>query len=456
MSVRSFLDAAERHIDALHGMVLLRHGEVVAEGYWHPYRAETPHRLFSLSKSFTATAVGFAAAEGLLSPDDPVRRFFGGRGHPRMLVRHLLTMTTGHVTDTAPRITTGTDWAGAFLDLPVEREPGTHFLYNSGATYVLGAIVQRLTGLRLVDYLRPRLFDPLGFGPVTWERCPMGHDVGGWGMSARTAEIARFGQLYLRGGQGVLPDGWAAEATRRQVDNADAAENPDWRQGYGYQFWRCRHGAYRGDGAFGQFCLVMPEQDAVLALSAGTDDMQGVLDLVWEHLLHDAAPPDPATARRLAALSLPALANPPGNVSGTFVVAAPRRSRPADWRPSHERPPTIRAIGFAPGPAGCTVTIEDETGTHEHVCADGAWHGDGVIASTGAWTGPDRFTFRVAYVDGPFVRTYACRFAGDAVTITVRDNVSFGPTGYPAIHATRQAGSSTPDSSAQARSSPSW
>jgi CubicO group peptidase (beta-lactamase class C family) len=438
MSLGSFLDAAEREIDALHGLVLLRHGEVVAEGHWHPYRADRPHRLFSLSKSFTSTAVGFAVAEGLLSLDDPVCRFFGA-GDERILVRHLLTMTTGHVAP-APAMTAGDDWAAQFLAVPVEREPGTHFLYNSGATYMLSAIVQRRTGQRLVDYLRPRLFDPIGIGPVTWEQCPQGVDVGGWGMSARTADVARLGQLYLRDDKGVLPDGWAREATRWQVDTAAGAEDPDWRQGYGYQFWRCRHGGFRGDGAFGQFCLVMPDQETVLALTSGTPDLQGVLDLVWEHLLHDTAEPDAATVQRLSGLALPTLegdaagaSSRPSSRPGTYTVAHPRRLRPEDLLPSHERPPTIRALTFAPG----VVRLEDETGSHEHACVPGVWSAAGDTASTGAWTGPDVFTLRVAWTNGPFVRTYACTFAGDAVTVLARDNVSFGPTDHPAVHATR-------------------
>ncbi|MEV6930733.1 serine hydrolase domain-containing protein [Dactylosporangium sp. NPDC051485] len=428
MSVRSFVEAAGQHIDALHGMVLLRGGETVAEGYWRPYRKDAPHLLFSLSKSFTSTAVGFAVAEGLLGLDDPVAGYFGGHGDPRLLVRHLLTMTTGHVEDTMSPMSRGDDWAGGFLALPVEREPGTHFVYNTGATYMAGAIVQRVTGRRLVDYLRPRLFDPLGFGDVTWEQCPAGRDVAGFGMTARVPEIARFGQLYLHDERGILPDGWAEQATRAQVDNRAAGSNPDWQEGYGFQFWRGRHGTFRGDGAFGQFCVVMPEQDAVLALTSGTADMQAVLDLVWAHLLGELEPAD------LPDLAMPAVQGEPAREDlGTFVVARPRRSRPGDWRPSHERPPTIRSITFGPE----RVSIVDETGTHEHVCRPGEWHGDGEWASSGAWTGPGEYTFKVAYTDGPFVRTYRCRFDGDAVTVTPGDNVSFGPTGYPPVHATR-------------------
>src|SRR5262249_10741939 len=180
------------------------------------------------------------------------------------------------------------------------------------------------------------------------------------------------GEGRLDGG-GILRGGGAAEAPRRHVPN-DEQNNPDWRQGYGYQFWRCRHGAYRGDGAFGQYCVVMPEQQAVLAVTAGVPDMQPVLDLVWAHLLHDTTTPDESVRRRLRHLRQPALSGGSGSVSGTYTVADPRHSRRDEWRPSHERPPTIRAMAFAPlvpgGSDGWLVTLEDEAGTQRYRCID--------------------------------------------------------------------------------------
>src|SRR5262249_17904140 len=155
-------------------------------------------------------------------------------------------------------------------------------------TYMLSAIVQKTAGLTVLDYLRPRLFEPLGIEDPTWGTSPQGVSLGGYGLSIRTEDIARFGQLYLQKGewQGrqLLPTTRVQAATSRQVSNGSSPQS-DWDQGYGYQFWRCRHGAFRGDGAFGQYCLVMPEQDAVLAITSGVKDMQAVLNLVWDKLL---------------------------------------------------------------------------------------------------------------------------------------------------------------------------
>src|SRR3954463_12026968 len=292
-AVRSFVETANQKINTLHSFMLVRHGKVVAEGWWKPEAADKPHVLHSLSKSFTSTAVGLVIEEGKLSLDDPVLKFFPDEAPAEpsenlraMRVRDLLTMTGGH--DTEPPRTADQPWARSFLAHPVPFKPGTHFLYNTSATYMLSAAVQKATGQTVLDYLKPRLFDPLGIEDPTWETSPQGVSTGGFGLSVRTEDIAKFGQLYLQkgkwNGKQLVPEAWVAAATARQTSNGS---NPasDWDQGYGYQFWRSRHGAYRGDGAFGQYCIVLPEQDAVIAITSGLGNMQAVMNLVWEHLL---------------------------------------------------------------------------------------------------------------------------------------------------------------------------
>ena len=291
-AILDFIHAVEQHthpLDALQGFMLLRHGNVAAEGWWAPYGPASPHALYSLSKSFTSSAIGLAVAEGLLTVDDPVLNFFPdaapsnpGENLRAMRVRHLLSMNTGHKQDTTaqvfgghpgtgwlgPRLRhrrdlagrlsldEGADWPRVFLSLPVEYPPGTWFVYNTAATYMLSAIITQLTGESLLDYLRPRLFDPLGIENPIWESDPRGVNIGGSGLHLKPEEIARFGQMYLQKGmwqgQRILPESWIAEATRATSDNSNTEINPDWTVGYGYQFWRCRHNAYRGDGAFGQ------------------------------------------------------------------------------------------------------------------------------------------------------------------------------------------------------------
>ena len=279
-SISAFVDAVEQKVGGLHSFMLLRRGQVAAEAWWTPYGPEHPHMLYSLSKSFASTALGLAVAEGKLTVVDKVTSFFPNdlpttiSEHLRaMRVKHLLMMSTGHDTDaTAPTINTPDgNWPKAFFSLPVQHAPGSKFVYNSAATYMCSAIVQKLTGKTVLDYLTPRLFQPLGIEGPTWESDPRGVNVGGWGLKVKTEDIARFGQLYLQKGkwQGkqLIPESWVAEATSKHIDNGTSPTS-DWAQGYGYQFWRCKHGAFRGDGAFGQYCVVMPEQEAVLAITS--------------------------------------------------------------------------------------------------------------------------------------------------------------------------------------------
>ena len=294
--IRAFVEAADQHVDTMHSFMLVRHGHVLAEGWWSPEAADKPHILWSLSKSFTSTAVGLAVAEGKLDMDDKVLDFFpdDAPANPSanlkaMRVRDLLTMSTGH--DPVPRLTAADVWTKKFLAEPVPHEPGSTFLYNTPATYMQSALVQKVTGQTVLDYLTPRLFEPLGIKKPTWDTGPQGISIGGYGLCLCTEDIAKFGQLYLQkgrwNGEQLVPAEWIAAATSKQVENdkAPSGRNPDWRQGYGFQFWRCRHGAYRGDGKDGQFCIVLPQQDAVFAITAKTGNLQGQLDLVWEHLL---------------------------------------------------------------------------------------------------------------------------------------------------------------------------
>ena len=449
-AVAAFLDAADA-LDAIHSCMLLRHGAVVAEGWWSPYRRDDPHMLFSLSKSFTSTAAGFAIDEGLLSADDPVLDFFADHApaepseHLRaMRVRHLLSMSTGHTTDTLWPCVNSPDghWAKAFLNCPVEREPGTHFLYNSGATYMVSAIVQQLTGQRIVDYLGPRLFEPLGIPAPLWETCPRGINTGGWGLSLRTEDIARFGLLYLNDGvwdgERILPEGWVAEATRQQIDNS-ADRSGDWAQGYGYQFWRCQHGCYRGDGAFGQFCVVLPEADAVVAMTSGIGDLQGVLDLVWEHLLPamgDAPLPadsgSEALAEQLANLTL----NPPSGAASS-PVGEKVQGRVFTFEDNDLKWDSV----VFERDGSVTLTVAGET-RRLAVGQDGVWcRNEGpakrsmfdpaaivAVAACGAWPAAETYELYLYDYNTPFRRTVTCRFEGDTVEVNQRLNVAFGPT----------------------------
>ena len=313
-AICDFIHAADR-INTLHSFMILRHGLVLAEGWWKPEAPDKPHVLNSVSKSFNCTAVGLAIAEGKLHLEDPVLKFFPADApvdpsdHLKaMTVRDLLTMTCGH--DTEPKSIHGAPTVKQFLDQPVPYTPGTHFLYNTMGSYTLSAIITRVTGQTTLNFLKPRLFGPLGIDNPRWDSSPEGNSLGGYGLYLRTEDIAKFGQLYLQKGNwhGVqlIPAQWVEQATTRQVPNdqeAHANIGIDWKQGYGFQFWRCTHNCYRADGAGGQFCVMLPDQDAVVAITADTGNMQGELNAIWDHLLPafqaQALPEDFAGQERL-------------------------------------------------------------------------------------------------------------------------------------------------------------
>jgi len=324
-SIGEFVEAADK-INTLHSFMIVRHGQVIAEGWWKPEAADKPHVLWSLSKSFNSTAVGLAIAEGKLSLDDPVLKFFPADAPAdpsdnlkAMKVRDLLTMTCGH--DTEPKINNNAPTAKEFLAHPVPHQPGTHFKYNTFGSYMLSAIVAKTTGQTSLDFLKPRLFEPLGIENPQWDASPEGPSLGGYGLWLCTEDIAKFGQLYLQkgkwNGKQLLPEKWVEQATSKQVPNDEeghAGIGIDWKQGYGFQFWRCTHNAFRGDGRAGQLCVVIPESDAVIAITADSNAFQTELDAIWEKLLPafgtEALPSDAAAQEKLTQTEANLVAHP--------------------------------------------------------------------------------------------------------------------------------------------------
>ncbi len=313
-AVLEFLERIEREGIEMHAFMVLRHGKVAAEGVWKPFSFDYTHMLYSLSKSFTSTAVGFAVQEGLLSIEDSVLSYFPDEApaHPsdnlrKMKIKHLLTMSTGHVTEPPFPYEAGADWMGNFLRHPVEAEPGTRFLYNTPASNMLSHILTKVTGQKEEEYLKPRLFEPLGITGYFWEKNPAGLTHGGSGLHLHTEDIAKFGLFLLhRGaweGRQLLSADWIDEATAKHIDNYGTL---DWQQGYGYQFWRCSppH-VFRGDGAFGQFCVVMPDQDALFIANSATENLQGILHALWDTIYasfaNDNTASDPAGLEALNA-----------------------------------------------------------------------------------------------------------------------------------------------------------
>ncbi len=302
--ISDYFEAVAKSGQELHSLMVLRHGKVVAEKWFNGHGPAIPHVMHSVSKTWTSTAVGFAVQEGLLKVSDKVIRYFPedlpAEVSPWLAdleIRDLLTMTVGHSTEpSVDRMQQELRWERVFLAHPIDYEPGTKYLYNSMATYMVAAILQKVTGQTVLDYLYPRLLRPLGITGAFWEMSPSGVPCGGWGLHIKTEDMAKLGQFYLQkgkwNGKQMLNEAWFEEATKAHITqppqwfpkNGKASES-DWVQGYGYQVWRCRHNAYRADGAVGQFIIVIPEKDAVVVTTANIQDMQGEINLIWKYLL---------------------------------------------------------------------------------------------------------------------------------------------------------------------------
>ncbi|WP_157682896.1 serine hydrolase domain-containing protein [Nocardioides scoriae] len=392
----AFLDAAEREELGLHGLVVARHGHVVAEAHWAPYAADRVHLAYSLSKTLTATAVGVLVGDRVLGLDDLVlerlpRQPAGSvaPGWERVRVRHCLSMTVGHDVDAWDRVGSrgaaspvGEDWLPRVLAVALDHEPGTTFTYDQVATYLLARVVHHVTGRGLSELLADRVLGPLGLPTPPWHRDPLGHEIGFSGAHLTTGTIASLAQLLLDGGvrDGVrLLDAAYVEEALRPVGprNREESAGPDWRRGYGFSFWAQRHGC-RGDGAFGQFLVVLPEQDAVVAITSENDVMQATLDALWAHVVPALGGPgassdgssDRALAARLAAVEVPPLRAGAGATLPEGDVVVQRRG--GDVAPAYDE---VRV---------------DADGTRLALRRDGEWHevavSDGTWASS-TWTG---------------------------------------------------------------------
>jgi CubicO group peptidase (beta-lactamase class C family) len=453
-AILDFVEAAEKQRpDDLHSIIIRRQGKKIAEGYWAPYNEESNHRLFSLSKSFTSTAIGIAQEEGLLSIYDPVISFFPeslpdsiSPNLKAMRIKDLLRMSTGHDQDATGALRGAeTKWVEAFLSLGVEHKPGTHFVYNSAATFMLSAIIQKVTGETLQEYLTPRLFEPLGITNPKWDLNPDGINVGGWGLNIRTKDIASFGQLYLQkglwNGERLISEAWVEEATSLQTSNG-SNPNVDWDQGYGYQFWQCRHGIYRGDGAFGQYCIVMPEQEVVVAITSGTNDMQAILNLVWDHLLpafqEDALPPDEESynslLNKLAELRMSTIEGE--NTSDLAESISGKKYELA------ENALGIKSMVFELSGQDQSITFEsmDEEitvpvgyGKTERGAMLFPQYGKQPVETTGAWVSNTMYKTRMYYYETPFNINIDFIFSEDVMTADIAMNVSFGSQGMPQL-----------------------
>lgn len=463
--ISNFIDAANQSKNEFHSFMLVRHGKVIAEGWWNPYRADLKHTLYSCSKSFTATAVGFAVTEKKLSLDDKVTSFFPhqlpdtvGKYLSELTVKDVLMMSDGMDPDPSFAVAgVDSDWVKGFLATRIVNEPRTKFLYNSLGTYMLSAIVQEVTGEKVIDYLKPRLFEPLGITGEDWETDTKGINTGGWGLRVKTEDMAKFAELFLQkgkwNGKQIIPASWVEEASTMKImqdPNAPQSkkDSSDWLQGYCYQMWRCRYNAYRGDGAYGQFMIVMPDQDAVLAITAETANMQDEINIAWKYLLpalktNSLAADGEADAKLKEKIKALALPLPAQNLAITATQNINSKTYSINQNQMH-----LKSIGFNFKGDVCQVKFETDASSYQFNFGKSKWEyaetnmprpsltAAGIentsmtypakVAASYAWTDENTLQLVLRYIESPHTEYFTCHFDGNKLSVEESKSFNYG------------------------------
>ncbi|OOC58469.1 serine hydrolase domain-containing protein [Paenibacillus ihbetae] len=454
-AINSFFTRLEQQALEVNHFILLEDGRTAAEFYRPPYRKDCPQLLYSLSKSFTSIATGIAWDQGYLELHDPVISFFPDelpeRVSPnlvKMTVHHLLSMSTGHLDNIYPAIAGEENWVRAFLAQEVEVEPGERYCYTTHATYMLAAIIEKVTGQGLVDFLMPRLFEPLGIPRPAWETCPMGIAAGGMGLSLTTENVARFGQMLLnRGifdGKRIVSERYIELAASEQSDNRPGVDRVDWAQGYGYQFHLCRRGCYRGDGSFGQMCFVAPHANIVIAVNASFKSMarlQVLLDLIYEELLDykEIQQPGDADGPRLPLITAPVSSKEPE--IRPIPAGVPDLHLRSYLLSDTDNPQGLNRIAFCLQDSSklalllgygreedCEQLLEFDftqpVQTRQRFHKDLSMPLQEVVAYA-AWLDKRTLRLTLYYIETPYVVTYTMMFEGESIELHFHINVSF-------------------------------
>ena len=456
--ILAFLEEVEARGLELHSLMLHRNGAVAAEGWWWPYRPERPYIMHSLAKSFLACAVGLALDEGLFHLDDKVVSFFPEHVPDKindklaaMTVEDLLTMRSGHGEETSGAVWRGigTSWITEFFKIPLPHPPGTKFVYTSAASYMLSAILFKVTGETLHAYLKPRLFDPLGISGETWDVGPDGINPGGNGLSCKTADILKLGilhaQLGMWEGKRILSEAWVLEATRSHGGN-----------NYGYHWVTSPHGDYRAIGLFVQMTIVFPKHAAVIAVTAGIDQSATLLPILYRHFpaaFKDWPLKDAAADARLKDM-LKSVAAPQTIVSAPSAL--PARISGLVYRTS-ANPQGITSVRFDFTATRCTFNLSDANG--EHVIEMGLddfietrasmpgqdlHHGyvlnDTLVVAGARWRGPTTLEMTWIFAQSAFRDTIICRFEGHELTLDRSVNVNSKALSHPTLKGTAAGG----------------
>lgn len=439
--IQKYIDILESNRLATHNLIILRKGKIIFEHYWAPFNREFKHRMYSVTKSFVALAIGFLEQDGLLALDDPLCKYFpkeSKNSHPfqrNQTIRHSLTMATAMPLNS---------W---FKDKPADRvqhyfdnrnigahPSGTVFKYDSEASFILCALVERLTGMKLFEYLKLKLFDKIGVGEVDCLECPGGHSWGDSALLCRPIDLLRVAEFCMNKGEGLLNEAYVTAATSRQIDNAEMGLNTFESQGYGYQFWRNLDNSFFFNGMGCQFALCVPDKEIVMVYNGDNQGNPLAKNIIFEHFF--------ALIARPAGKPLPPA--PPVNTAGlTLYRAHGEQHLPLEKQISG------RTYKMEPNPMGITqvcLIFNGDQGTLHYTNAQGkkelpfglcknvyglfpqAGYADRVgtvagnrlyrCAASGAWVGEKNLFIKVQIIDTYFGNlNIHIGFEGNGITL---------------------------------------
>jgi len=452
--LEGFLDAMAADGIDLHSLVLHRKGYVAAEMYWWPYGPERPRVMHSVAKSFTACAIGMALEEGRFALSDKVVGFFPeyvpadpGEYLTAMTVEDLLTMRTGHAEETSGSRWRGlrSSWIAEFFRIPVVHRPGTVYKYTSAASYMLSAILTKTTGERLHDYLRPRLFAPLGISGETWDMGPDGINPGGNGLTCRTVDMLKLGILHVRKGM------WQGKRllSERWIDTATRAHTPE---GYGYHWMSGPRRTFCAMGVFGQLLVVFPDHEAALALTGAVNGINActgtLLPRVHGHF--PAVFSETVGDLRAAEESLEARARRVAAAPQSTGAATPAGRRGQLEYRMEPNPLDVSALQLNLTADTCTLRMDDGEDGQIIAMGLGRWleseasvpapelhHGYEMrrarVVASARWTDPDTLEMTWIFVESAFRDTVICRFEGECIRYSRTVNVNSAALSQPAM-----------------------
>ena len=465
--IEAFIEDCKENNIEVHSLMIMSKGEVAFESWAAPYSPEIPHAMYSVSKTFTSAAIGFAVSEGLISVDTKLIEIFPEFMPEKrddnlelLTIHSLLTMQSGkNVSVFADK--TKPNWEEDFFNAPWGFTPcDGHWQYVSENQYMLCSVIHRVTGMSVVQYLTPRLFEPLGIEPPEWERSPSGVEAGGWGLFIKTEDLAKFVTCYQHdgvfNGKQVIPAEWVHQTRRRHADNSTVNKSPDSQCGYGYCVWHCAGApAYRMDGMFSQFGIVFKDRDASFIITAGEIDEQKTRDAIWRHFPKAFIEPDsePAPDHEIALAPLddilpPAERSPlESQIAGERIVFSKNlilntAGFPVSMLPipvvymSAYKGGNITNVVFEFGENECTMTWDEGDEHNSIVCGmDGEYrtsrirlaHMNFTAYSTAAWEDENTLVINMRPVESVCRRTIKFTFDGD--------NVIFRPSSQQSINA---------------------